>query len=636
MANYQLTESMKTNIEKFPLELKEKVNDWLEWDKNLQTWNEIAELINSNDVERLSKLLLKRQCFGTAGIRGIMEAGFNGLMEAGFNGLNDLVIIQTSQGLAKYVKTLPTTATELLVVIGFDGRHHSYDFALLTTNVFRQAGFKVALFSKVVPTPFVSFAINLLNASTGIMITSSHNPKVYNGYKVFGNNGAQILSPHDKNIQNSILTNLKPWNNEIWNISNTFNYDGIQLFDPLHQVSQQYYYQLMESSTRLDLVKKSNLKITYTALHGVGHDYMAKMFEEFDFKNHYPVESQKIPDPEFPTVHFPNPEEGQGVFDESYKTAQQTGSSLIFCVDPDADRFCMGEKYDEWRIFNGNEIGALLAWWIWNEFHSSEQIVKKSDCYMISSAVSSKILETYSKREGFNFIETLTGFKWMANIAYDLEKEGKRVLFCFEEAIGFMVGTNVYDKDGISAMATMLQFAAYLHSKGQTFRDKLNEIYQTYGFHYSLNSYYLCYDGDKIEKIFNRMANFDGIANSYIKQVNGIKVIRVRDLIRGYDSETIDHKPTLPPNNMITFYFENGSIINLRTSGTEPKIKYYSEIIAPPDERYVFFRFHIFLNKIFFRFSDWEKIKTNHQELIEATVQLLLQPQLNGLIAKKD
>ncbi|XP_027205636.2 phosphoglucomutase 2 isoform X2 [Dermatophagoides pteronyssinus] len=612
MVNYQLTNSMKTNIEKFPTELKEKVLNWLEWDKDVQTWYEIAKLVESNEIERLSKLLLERQCFGTAGIRGIMEPGFNGL--------NKLVIIQTSQGLAKYVKTLPTTATELLVVIGFDGRHNSYDFARLTTNIFRHTGFKVALFSKVVPTPFVAFATKLLNASTGIMITSSHNPKVYNGYKVYGNNGAQILSPHDKNIQNSILANLKPWNNEIWNISNDFNYDGIQIFDPLRQVSQQYYFQLMKCSTRLDLVKKSDLKITYTALHGVGHDYMAKMFEEFGFKNHYPVESQKMPDPEFPTVHFPNPEEGQGVFDESYKTAQQTGSTLIFAVDPDSDRFCMGEKQNdnEWRIFNGNEIGALLGWWIWNEFCLSKQDNKKTtDCYMISSAVSSKILETYSKKEGFNFIETLTGFKWMANIAYDLEKEGKQVLLCFEEAIGFMVGTNVYDKDGISAMATMLQLAAYLHSNGKTFRDKLNEIYQTYGFHYSLNSYYLCYDNNKIEQIFNRMSNIDG-PNSYIKQINGIKVIRVRDLIRGFDSKTDDQKATLPQNNMLTFYFENGSVITLRTSGTEPKIKYYSEIIARPDE------------------SDWEKIKNDHQKLIETCVELLLQPNLNGLIAKKD
>ena len=258
-------------------------------------------------MERLTKLLLERQCFGTAGIRGIMETGFNGL--------NNLVIIQTSQGLAKYVKQLPTTAKELLVVIGYDGRHHSLDFARLTTNVFRNAGFKVALFSKIVPTPFVAFATKLLNASTGIMITSSHNPKVYNGYKVFGNNGAQILSPHDSNIQISILANLKPWNDQIWDISNNnFNYDGVQLFDPLQQVSEQYYKHLMNCSTRHDLVSKSDLKITYTSLHGVAHEYLEKMFQEFGFKNHFAVESQKMPDPEFPTVHFPNPEEGQGVF----------------------------------------------------------------------------------------------------------------------------------------------------------------------------------------------------------------------------------------------------------------------------------------------------------------------------------
>lgn len=198
--------------------------------------------------------------------------------------------------------------------------------------------------------------------------------------------------------------------------------------------------------------------------------------------------------------------------DESIRTATESNSTLIIANDPDSDRLAASELHGtEWRVFNGNELGALLGWWIWSQFEERNKgAVPKSDVFMTSSAVSSKILETIAKREGFTWFETLTGFKWMGNYAVDLHVKGKTVLFAFEEAIGFMVGTQVFDKDGITGAATLLQLAAYLRSKGSTLLDQLNEIYRTYGFHYSINSYFICHDPAKIERIFNRVADLNG------------------------------------------------------------------------------------------------------------------------------
>ena len=247
--------------------------------------------------------MLKRQEFGTAGIRGIMESGFNGF--------NDLVIIQTSQGLAKYLKSLYPTGTQS-VVLGFDGRYGSKRFAQITANVFHLIGWKVYLYSRVVPTPFVPFGVRMTGSVAGVMVTASHNPKIYNGYKVYFGNGAQILSPHDQNIQAQILKNLEPMNDSIWN-TDKLAYNGDNLIDPIDQAMKKYFDLIVKNSTRASTVAESDLRVAYTALHGVGHECLTNVFKTLGFKNAFPVLSQKDPDPEFSTVVFPNPEEGQGV-----------------------------------------------------------------------------------------------------------------------------------------------------------------------------------------------------------------------------------------------------------------------------------------------------------------------------------
>ncbi len=303
------------------------------------------------------------------------------------------------------------------------------------------------------------------------MITASHNPKEDNGYKVYFDNGSQIISPHDKGIASCIYENLKP-RTDSWAIENV---DANDLrVEPFDEVYQDYFASLKKMCNHSDLNAITPLRFTYTAMHGVGYEFSVESFKSF---NHIPfisVKEQIQPDPEFPTVAFPNPEEGKSALNLAIKTANENGSTVILANDPDADRLAVAEKNpqsNEWRIFNGNEIGALFGWWIWlcykekNKAALEAQPDLAKNVYMLYSTVSSQILRSISEKEGFACEDTLTGFKWMGNRAHDLiNNENKEVIFCFEEAIGFLCSSNVLDKDGISAEAIMAEMAVYLES----------------------------------------------------------------------------------------------------------------------------------------------------------------------------
>lgn len=497
----------------------------------------MESLISNQKLDELRKLLLTRLTFGTAGIRGFMRTGYAAM--------NDLVIIQTSQGLVEYLSRTYSDLTQRGVIIGHDARHNSRRFAIRTAAAFLQKNIPVYLFSDIVPTPYVPFAIKLLKCSAGVMVTASHNPKGDNGYKVYFANGAQITSPHDKGIQACIEDNLKPWA-MAWQDEQIRE----QVKDPLKQVNEAYMASIKARILDAPLVTSTSLKFTYTALHGVGHAYLTQALGLCGFPSFHPVPEQQEPDPEFPTVIFPNPEEGKGVLDLSIKTADATGSQIILANDPDADRCAVAEKQDDgsWRILTGNEIGALLGWWTWylhcqrHQQHEQHAGLKPSDCYMLASAVSSKILQTIARKEQFNFVETLTGFKWMGNKAHQLIGDGKTVVFAFEEAIGYMCGPQVLDKDGISAAIEVAQLAAFLKAKSSSLCQQLNDIHNQYGYHFSINSYFLCYDKDVIAKIFARLSDFEG-SGTYPKAIGPYRVARVRDLNAGYDSDTVGNVP---------------------------------------------------------------------------------------------
>lgn len=368
------------------------------------------------------------------------------------------------------------------------------------------------------------------------------------------------------------------------------------LRDPFDDMYKKYFDELLEvfPSKYLKVNEEAQLKIVYTAMHGVGYPFVERGFEISNLKPLHAVLEQRDPDPEFPTVKFPNPEEGKSCLVLSMKLADEIGSNLILANDPDADRLACAEKdaaTGQWQVFNGNELGTLLGWWSVKYFKEKNPESDLSNCYLLASTVSSKMLRSMSKVDGYNFEETLTGFKWMGNRSVDLMKSGKQVLFAYEEAIGFMFSSAVLDKDGVSAAAHLATMASYLKVKEElSLAQKLEQLYKTYGYHYSIISYFLCYDPEKIVRIFERIRNWEEKPGAYPASVlNGkYKIDSIRDLTTGTDTSQADKKSLLPSSKssqMITFTMENGTVITLRTSGTEPKIKYYSEYCATPEER---------------------------------------------------
>ncbi|XP_029837444.2 phosphoglucomutase-2 [Ixodes scapularis] len=591
----------------------QKVTEWLLWDKNEKTRKQIENLHKTGDVDQLQHLLLDRLTFGTAGLRGVMGPGYAAM--------NDLVIIQTSQGLAKYLLSTLPDCTKKGVVISYDGRYNSHRFARLVAVAFLQLKIPVYLFSKITPTPFVPFAIHQLGCSGGIMVTASHNPKDDNGYKVYWANGVQIIPPHDAGIQESIQKNLEPWS-EAWDVEMTSRSPLCK--DPLPEINKKYFEQLASQVSDKSLNERCGVTFTFTSMHGVSHPYMVQAFETCGFKKFVPVKEQMDPDPDFPTVRFPNPEEGKSSLDLSFMTAANVGSRVILANDPDADRLAVAEQQStgEWKVFTGNEIGSLLGWWLWRCFREKNPDVPAKNAYMISSTVSSKILSAIAAKEGFNFVETLTGFKWMCNKAHNLIKEGKTVLLAFEEAIGYMCGTTVLDKDGISAAMFVAQLVAYLETQNLTLFDQLCAVYDRYGYHVCNNSYYICHHQPTICKMFQRLRTQRG-KDTYHLRLGSYKIKNVRDLTTGYDDTQPDKKAVLPTSSsseMITYYFDNGCVITIRTSGTEPKIKYYSELCTKPNVPR----------------SEWKAMDAELKEIVKLMVNEFFQPELNNISPKAD
>jgi len=545
----------------------------------------IQNLCKEKNDKELEALVRKPLTFGTAGLRAEMGPGFSRM--------NGLTVIQASQGLCEYLLENDPEVKTKGVVIGHDHRHHSESFARLTAAIFLSKGIHVIYYHKYVCTPFVPFTVNQYKTSCGIMITASHNPKQYNGYKVYWSNACQIIPPIDKGIATKIEENQIPW---LWDekMVDDPKYANLVL-DPYDEVIQKYQSCIGSLVSHKEDNQNTNVKFCYTAMHGVGLPFARKSFESFGFKPFEEVDQQIEPDPDFPTVEFPNPEEGKGVLDLSIAKANATGATVILANDPDADRLAIAEKQKDgtWYSFTGNQIGVILGAYTWEKFKNTGKKIA-----MVNSTVSTKMLEKIAKVENFHFEETLTGFKWIGNKAIDLRKEGYTVPFGFEEAIGFMCGEFINDKDGVSALALVAELAAQLAKKNMNIYDYLNSLYKKYGYFMSNNYYFICHEQDVINAFFDNIRYGDEKQPSdnpsydyklnYPKEFGGKKIIYIRDLTIDYDSATPDHKARLPTSKssqMITFKLDsNDCAITLRTSGTEPKIKYYIELSGESKE----------------------------------------------------
>ncbi|KAI0304403.1 hypothetical protein B0F90DRAFT_1625617 [Multifurca ochricompacta] len=566
------------------VKLADLVKEWLRIDRNPETKQEISDLWTAGHTEELKKRLTSRIQFGTAGLRGRMEAGWSRM--------NDLIVIQASQGLCAYVLERVDNAKDRGAVIGYDHRHHSERWARLTAAAFLDKGVKTYLYRDLVHTPMqdsltrcrVPFGVKRLNAACGIMITASHNPKYDNGYKVYWENGVQIISPHDSGISGSIEANLNP---ERWEADSVFA-DPLCI-DRTHEMVESYLDHIASLSQYRDFNASTDIKFVNTSMHGVGHTFVDRSFGRFGFHPFTPVKEQQQPDPEFTTVNFPNPEEA-GMFlwgkDLAMRTADTTGATYVLAQDPDADRFSAAERRVDgtWVIFTGDQLGTLFAGRILDQYKiSGNHWVDR--VAMVASTVSSKMIGAMAAAEGFKFTECLTGFKFIGNMALALVEQGYEVPFGYEEAIGFMIGSEIRDKDGVAAAVFFAELVTSLHREGKTASNYLQELY---GYFQTNNSYFICDDPLVIDQIFARLRNYDGQGSSakpsYPKCIAGLDVTGVVDLTLGYDSTNPPtYKPNLPlsSGHMIQFRAssKDGSkiVLTTRTSGTEPKIKYYLE-----------------------------------------------------------
>eukprot|EP00808_Paulinella_micropora_P028456 g79856.t1 len=597
-------------------QLQQLVTQWLTWDSNPTTRQEIQALVAKGNVKELQDCLGTRIAFGTAGLRARMRAGFKYM--------NDLIIRQTSQGLASHLLAVGgATYQRQGFVIGYDGRHNSKRWAHLTAAVFLSKGFKVYLYSRLAATPLVAFGVGLTRACGGVMVTASHNPKQDNGYKVYWGNACQIIPPHDENIADAILRHLQPQPLAL-NFEDEAAIRAHALcVDPTAAHTSAY---LQEVAAKCCFTPQQNaqdvLPIVFTAMHGVGHHWCEQSFKVFGLPAYIPTKEQQEPDPEFPTVDFPNPEEGKGALKLAIETAERHRAPVILAVDPDADRLAVAERLhtgtqadaaasltDRWIIFNGNQIGALLANWLWRQHQRRHPHVPARDCVMLSTAVSSKLLRAMSEKEGFEFHETLTGFKWMGNVADKLRKQGKRIIFAYEEAIGFMCGDVCWDKDGVRGAPVMAELARHVYAKGGTLQEELQAVYRQYGFFSIQTKYFFCYDPNVMEAIFQRLRQ------KYQEAGTGLLACkRVRDQTTGYDNGENDGKtklPVTPRDHMITYFFQNGCVATLRGSGTEPKLKYYVECVSQES------------------LARAEKLR---QDMMDAIVAELLEPKKNKLV----
>ncbi|EKM55765.1 uncharacterized protein PHACADRAFT_144538 [Phanerochaete carnosa HHB-10118-sp] len=559
-------------------ELQKLVDEWLRLDKNEETRREIQALVDRGDLAELDRRMRSRIEFGTAGLRGRMEAGWNRM--------NDLIIIQASQlnGLCAYVLANVKGARERGIVIGHDHRHHSGHWAQLTAAAFLAKDVKVYLHEGLVHTPLVPFSVRRLNAACGVMITASHNPKNDNGYKVYWENAVQIISPHDEGISGAIKANLEPM---AWDVSKLTS--SPLCLDHTEEMKQAYFESLAALSTAKSSNSSTPIKFVNTSMHGVSHPFMVEAFRRFGFEPFVAVAEQQSPDPEFPTVKFPNPEEHGECFDLALATGDRVGVNYVLAQDPDADRFSAAERGPDgkWIAFTGDQLGALFASAVLDKYKASGKPLNK--LAMVASTVSSKMVEAMAAAEGFKFVECLTGFKFIGNTALNLEQEGYEVPFGYEEAIGYMFGSEIRDKDGVAASMMFAELVASLHRAGKSASQHLQDLYSRYGYFQTLNSYFVCTDPKTIDRIFARVRNWDGCGTAlrpaYPPTLAGLQVTSVRDLTVGYDSANPPtYKPALPlsSGHMIQFRAESpadGTKITLttRTSGTEPKIKYYLE-----------------------------------------------------------
>ncbi len=547
------------------MEYLKKYQEWLESNEIDEETKEALRQIDGND-EEIKDSFYKELEFGTAGLRGIVGAGTNRM--------NKYTVGKATQGLANYI--IKNNGQNRGVAIAYDSRNMSKEFSKLACLILNANGIKTYRFESLRPTPELSFTVRELNCISGIVITASHNPPKYNGYKVYWEDGAQISHPVDEEITeevNAIKSYL-----EIKQISEKEAVEKGLYNEIGEKIDNKYIQYLKTISLNPDIIKKQaeNIKIVYTPLHGTGKKLATRILEELGFSNVYIVKEQSEPDGKFPTVAYPNPEDPAS-FELALKLAKEVDADVVIANDPDADRIGLhvkDSKTGEYILFNGNMIGLTIAEYLINQ--KREKGLLEENTALIKTIVSSNMTDRICEKNGVALFETLTGFK---NIAAKIKQfeEGNtyKCIMGYEESYGCLIGDKVRDKDGIAAMMLLAEAAAFYKEKGLTLWDNMLKMYETYGY-YKENQVAITLEGaNGAQKIKDMMEN---IRTNPPKQIGEYKVLKFRDYLNGTITDCIEQKTynkDLPKSNVLYCELENDFWLAIRPSGTEPKIKFY-------------------------------------------------------------
>ena len=537
--------------------IQDKVSVWLSGNYDEATKN----AINSLQPDELADSFYRSLEFGTGGLRGIMGVGTNRM--------NKYTVGMATQGFANYLKK--TYGSEpISVVIGHDSRNNSRFFAETTAGVFAANGIQVYLFEALRPTPELSYAIRRLGCKAGVVCTASHNPKEYNGYKAYWNDGGQLVPPHDKNVIREVeaITSVDEVN---W----TGGEANITLIG--REMDEAYINMVKSLSVYPEVIQaQHNLSIVYTPIHGTGITLVPEVLSRFGFTNVHIVEAQATPDGNFPTVGYPNPEESETMA-MGLAMAKSIDADILLGTDPDADRVGIGVKNHkgEWVLMNGNQT-AVLAFAYLIEARKAKGIAKPNDM-VISTIVTTAMINEVAKQNGVACYNVLTGFKWIAELIKEKEANENYVIGG-EESFGLMIGNEIRDKDAISAVALLCEMAAYEKAKGRSLFDKMIELYMQYGFYYE-QLISITKKGMNGQKEIAAM--MEGFRTNTPKAIDGSEVVEMLD----YEMQTGKNllsgetwKLQLPKSNVLQFITADGSKISARPSGTEPKIKFYFSV----------------------------------------------------------
>lgn len=536
--------------------IEERINSWLNGAYDEETKKEIKSLINEKNEKELTDAFYRDLEFGTGGLRGIMGVGTNRM--------NKYTVGKATQGLANYIlKQKEENGENFKVAIGYDSRNNSDIFSKTAAEILSSNGIKVYLYDDIHPISLLSYAVRNLGCIAGIVVTASHNPKEYNGYKVYWKDGAQVIPPHDKNIIDEVLK-VSPEEVKMGDNSKV-SFIG-------KDIEEKYMNDLMNYLVNPDIIKKHHdIKIVYTPIHGSGYKMVPMTLRRAGFTNITTLETVQPPNGNFPTVESPNPENPEAL-KIAVDKAKEIGAELVLGTDPDCDRMgcALLDKNGNYIYLTGNQIGSIIL----NYLITNKKNIK--NLFAVKTIVTTELARAIADSNNVKIFDVLTGFKWIADII-EREKDGN-YLFGFEESFGYCINGNVRDKDGVSSCLIFAEILAYCKDNSITLVDYLESVYEKYGYFYEETISITKKGADGAKAIEDMMTYY---RNEIPKEIAGVEVVNISDYEKKevYDNNGKKIKDiTLPKSNVLQYTLKDNTKITIRPSGTEPKIKFYFEV----------------------------------------------------------